>query len=213
MSVDVKTDQPTTEAILTSTTLLLKLVGGYKDDGVSIGLAVSHAGVTKSVGGSTGAYSKTYKLKLGLLAVNQPKPAIQVPEELLRHTAWFDRENQSDLDPVELRRLEDNWVGPLRSRAPELAAAIQSRSCPIHVTGYASVTGHNEAYNRELSANRVISVENALKSLFDSKDIMFVPTALGQSAAKQKGPSPQEKRVDITIPREYAERAIAAGRK
>jgi hypothetical protein len=204
VSVDLKTDQPSSEAMLTSTTLLIKLVGGFTDEGIAV--SVGH--LSSNLGGQTGVYSKTYKLKLGLLAVNQPAAAIQVPEELLKHTVWFDRENQSDLDPVELRRLEDNWVGPLRARAPDLAKAIAGRNCPVYLIGYASVTGRSEAYNRELSANRVFSVENALKSVFSSHDIYIVPEALGQSAAKQKGPSPQEKRVDILIRPDYAEEGI-----
>jgi hypothetical protein len=40
--------------------------------------------------------------------------------------------------------------------------------------------------------------------------IDYFPNHLGQSAAKQKGPSPQEKRVDIMIPRHHAEQAIRA---
>lgn len=71
-------------------------------------------------------------------------------------------------------------------------------------------SGRKEAYNRGLSAERVFSVENALKAFFGSKDIMFLPTALGQPAAKMKGPSLQEKRGDIMIPRHYAEQAIRA---
>jgi hypothetical protein len=204
VAVDVKTDQPTAEAMLTSMTLLLKLVGGFTSEGITVGLVP----VSVGSGGSAGVYSKTYKMKLGVLATGKPKPAIQLPDDLLKHTVWFDRENQPDLDAGELRRLEDKWVDPLLSRAPDLAATIKNGSCPVYLDGYASVTGRTDQYNLGLSVDRIYSVENALKSLFGSKEIKFVPQGHGRAEAKQRGPSPQEKRVEISIARYWAEQAL-----
>ena len=208
VAVDLKPDQPTAETMLTQTTLLLKLVGGFTDQGIGVGVGPVQVGM----GGDAGVYSKTYKFNLGLLATGKPKPAIQLPEDLLKHTVWFDSENQPQLNAGELRRLEDKWVDPLLSRAPDLAATIKDGSCPLYLDGYASVTGRSDKYNLELSVDRIFSVENALKSLFSSKDIKFVPNGHGRANAAQKGPSPQEKRVEILIARHWAERAIEAAR-
>lgn len=185
---------------MNSVTLILQLVGGFTDDGITVGVGPFSGGV----GGSSGTYKVDYEFSIPYLVFGQPQEAVVLPEDLLSHDVWFEKEDQSQIGVDELRRLEDKWSDPLRSRAPELAAAIQAGTCPLILTGHASVTGRSKDYNLELSAKRITSVADAIKITFKSNKIAYVANPKGQMAATQGGPAAQERRVEIVIVRDSA---------
>jgi hypothetical protein len=195
--VDINVYQPSLVADVSNTLLDLTLIGGYTDNG----MAVSYRGAGANIGGSHGTYLKTYEFFVSQFAIGRPAQPIQLPEHLLKHDIFFEKEDQPQISVDELRRLEDKWSDPLRKEAPELAAAIQAGTCLLILTGHASVTGRSKEYNLALSAKRITSVADAIKSTFKSNKIAFVEIPKGQMDATQGGPAPQEKRVEIVIGR------------
>ena len=198
--IDANLYQQSLKGDIANTLLDLILTGGYTDDGVSVGFGPFQA----NVGGSTGTYVKTYEFQIAQFATHRPAPPIQLPEHLLSHDVFFEKEDQAQVGVEELRRLEDRWSDPLRKEAPELAAAIEAGNCPLTLTGHASVTGRSKEYNRSLSERRITSVADAIKTTFKSKKIAYVPVPKGQIMATQRGPAAQERRVEILINRDKA---------
>jgi hypothetical protein len=220
IAVDLATDQTSHETGSTYVSLLVRLKGGYTNDGFTIGWK----GLGATLGKASGSYVEDYELKLNILVTGkpnkQPEPFI-LPDELRRMTVYFDEpikpgkipgEDQPNLSLTELHRLEDTWTRPLQTRAPELYDVIKSGDCPLTLTGYASDTG-NVQHDFEISKKRITSVAEALKDLIESKRLNIKPVPLGHSAKKVHGPAQQEKRVVISIDPQIAEQKIAAKRK
>lgn len=172
--------------------------------GVSVGLQRGPVSVSGDTGGSTSSRSLNYDFQVNLSVIGRPnvvatpKP-LEVPEDLLSHNVYFDKENDKDLNPEELRRLEDKWHDPLRRQSPKLYNAIKSGKCQVWLSGYASTTG-KEANNKNLSKDRITSVEEALKTdLFKSKNVKVVRLPQGEKSSTQKGAVARERRVEIQI--------------
>lgn len=172
--------------------------------GVSVGWNSGPGSVSKDVGGSTASRSLNYEFLVNLSVIGRPNVVaaprpLEVPEDLLTHNVYFDKENDKDLSPDELRRLEDKWHDPLFRQSPKLYNAIKSGKCQIWLSGYASTTG-KEANNKNLSKDRITSVEEALKTdLFKSKNVKFVRLPQGDKSSTQKGAVARERRVEIQI--------------
>ncbi len=228
VAVQLQPDQSAHEVGPTYVSLLVRLVGGNSDDGVQVGVQVEGVGVNTTVGKDADSNTEDFELKVILHVRGKPeapaKPAdpIVIPDDLLRHIVYFDEqmgagkrpgEDSSDLSATELRRLDDNWVRPLKSRAPELYAVIKNGNCPITLVGFASNTA-TETYDLNLSQRRITSVEEAMTDDFDgSPHLKFSVLPVGHSFATQDGAVPREKRVEINIDKQAAQRAIEAGRK
>ncbi|MDG4555417.1 MAG: hypothetical protein P9E24_14410 [Candidatus Competibacter sp.] len=157
------------------------------------------------IGGSPSeSGSVSYELKAFLSVVGRPKTEsapkpLEVPEDLLTHNVYFEEENQKHLSHLESRRLEDQWTKPLFRQSPKLYNAIKSGKCQIWLSGYTSTTG-KEANNKNLSKDRITSVEEALKTdLFKSKNVKFVRLPQGEKSSTQKGAVARERRVEIQI--------------
>ncbi|MDG4595343.1 MAG: hypothetical protein P9F75_06570 [Candidatus Contendobacter sp.] len=190
---------------------------GFKGSFIAIdtNVAISQSGgggvtfnigpVSTDVGGSSPeSRSFNYELLVYLSVIGRPNVVatprpLEVPEDLLTHSVYFEAENQKDLSAEELRRLEDKWHDPLFRQSPKLYNAIKSGKCQIWLSGYASTTG-KEANNKNLSKDRITSVEEALKTdLFKSKNIKFVRLPQGDKSSTQKGAIARERRVEIQI--------------
>jgi hypothetical protein len=207
--VAIDTFQPPVEADWNSVTLVLRLTAGMSDEGITIGVGP----VSGNVGGSSGIRKMDYEFRLNYLVTDRPEEPVPLPEDLLSQDVWFEKEDQEQISVDELRRLEKEWSDPLRSRAPELAAAIHGGTVRIKLTGHASATGKSKDYNRALSRKRITSVADAIKTTFKSQKINYDPLPLGQDVATQKGPAPQERRVEIEIDREGAKAALSSAQR
>lgn len=157
------------------------------------------------VGGSPSeSRSVNYELQAFLSVIGRPNVVVtprplEVPEDLLSHNVYFDKENDKDLSSDELRRLEDKWHDPLFRQSTKLYNAIKSGKCQIWLSGYASTTG-KEATNKNLTKDRITSVEEALKTdLFKSKNVKVVRLPQGEKSSTQKGAVARERRVEIQI--------------
>lgn len=172
--------------------------------GITIGGGYGPASVSKEAGGSTASRSVNYEFQVNLSVIGRPNVVaaprpLEVPEDLLTHNVYFEIENQKDLSADELRRLEDKWHDPLFRQSSKLYNAIKSGKCQIWLSGYASTTG-KEANNKNLSKDRITSVEEALKTdLFKSKNVKFVRLPQGDKSSTQKGAVARERRVEIQI--------------
>lgn len=183
--------------------------------GVTFGLGTGPVSVSTDVGGSSPeARSINYELLVYLSVIGRPNVVaaprpLEVPEDLLTHNVYFESENQKDLSPDELRRLEDKWHDPLFRQSSKLYNAIKSGKCQVWLSGYASTTG-KEANNKNLSKDRITSVEEALKTdLFKSKNVKFVRLPQGDKGSTQKGAVARERRVEIEIKKHEAIMAMA----
>ncbi|HRD68021.1 MAG TPA: hypothetical protein PKY50_17930 [Candidatus Competibacter sp.] len=164
---------------------------------------------TEIISASSSSRSTNYEFKVNLSVIGRPNVVVaprplEVPEDLLTHNVYFEIENQKDLSAEELRRLEDKWHDPLFRQSPKLYNAIKSGKCQIWLSGYASTTG-KEAHNKNLSKDRITSVEEALKTdLFKSKNVKFVRLPQGEKSSTQKGAVARERRVEIQIQKSEA---------
>ncbi len=179
------------------------------DDGSPIGVGFEFKGVSfateiKAGASSSESRSVNYALQTYLSVIGRPNVVaaprpLEVPEDLLTHNVYFDKENDKDLSPEELRRLEDKWHDPLFRQSTKLYSAIKSGKCQIWLSGYASTTG-KEATNKNLTKDRITSVEEALKTdLFKSKNVKVVRLPQGEKSSTQKGAVARERRVEIQI--------------
>jgi hypothetical protein len=223
-AVDLLTDQNPRENGPTYASLLLRLRGGETDDGITLGVTAGPATIGGAFAKSSASYVEDYELKLNI-NVNgkpgkQPEPII-LPADMLKEVVYFDEpikagntpgEDQPNLSAAELRRLEDTWIRPLQSRAPELYDVIKSGDCPLTLMGYASDTG-NVQYDFAISQKRITSVTEALKNLIGSERLKINRVPLGHYAARQTGAVAREKRVEILIDPQAAQQKIAAKRK
>jgi hypothetical protein len=201
VQVQIQAIEPSIESDSVPVILMLRLAAGDKDDG----LTVSVGPVSGNVLPKANVRTKDYEFKVDFFAVGRPREAIEVPDDLLNHDVWFEDEDQPQMSPAELRRLEEKWSDPLRAyQRGKLAAAIQKGECPITLNGHASVTGRSKMHNHALSLKRINSVGGAIKTTFRSMKIVFVPVPQGQMAATQSGPASQERRVEIVIDRKSA---------
>jgi hypothetical protein len=220
VAVDLAADQNPHETAPTDASLLVRLKGGYGDDGIKIGVK----GVGVSLGKSSGNYGEDYELKLNINVKGkpdkQPEPII-LPPDLLRMIVYFDDpikvgkppgEDQPNLSVAELHRLDDTWIKALQTRAPELYDVIKSGDCPLTLIGYASDTADRQ-YDIKISDKRINSVAEAIKDLIRSEQVTFKPVPRGHDAARQTGVVAREKRVEILIDPQVAQQKIAAKRK
>lgn len=219
VAVDLAADQNPHETAPTDASLLVRLKGGYGDDGIKIGVK----GVGVSLGKSSGSYGEDYELKLNINVKGkpdkQPEPII-LPADLLSEIVYFDDrkpgkppgEDQPNLSAAELRRLGDTWIKALQTRAPELYDVIKSGDCPLTLIGYASNTAGRQ-YDIKISDKRIDSVVEAIKDLFRSKQVTFKRVPRGHDAATQTGAIAREKRVEILIDPQVAQQKIASKRK
>jgi hypothetical protein len=220
MAVDLAADQKPHETAPTDASLLVRLKGGYGDDGAKIGVK----GVGVSLGKSSGNYGEDYKFKLNINVKGkpdkQPEPII-LPADLLTMIVYFDDpikvgkppgEDQPNLSAAELRRLGDTWIKPLQTRAPELYDVIKSGDCSLTLIGYASKTADRQ-YDIKISGKRIDSVAAAIRDGFRSEQVAFKPVPRGHDAARQTGVVANEKRVEILIDPQAAQHKIAAKMK
>jgi hypothetical protein len=224
VAVDLATEQNPRETGPTYASLLVRLKGGYANDGITLGVTVGGVNFGGTFGKSSGSYVEDYELKLNVDVKGKPdKPAepIILPADLLKMIVYFDEpikpgkapgEDQPNLSALELRRLEGTWTKPLQSRAPELYDVIKSGDCPLTLIGHASDTG-NAAYNLKISQKRIDSVTEAIKDLITREGLNIKRLPLGQYGHRQTGAVEREKRVEILIDPQAAQRAIAAKRK
>jgi hypothetical protein len=230
VAVLVQPDQNIHETAPLYVALQIRLTGGYQKDGATVGFTVGsgvQGSIGKSFGKSSSSYLQDFEAKIWLHVRGKPdappKPAdpIVIPPDLLSFDVYFDEqmgagkpqgEEAPYLSATQLSRLEDSWVKPMQRNAPELYAAIRHGKCTLGVSGYASDTGR-EAYDKELSAQRAESLENAIMTQFKSVNIVFERQAYGHDRVWTKGAAPQEKRVEISIDAEQARLAIESSRQ
>jgi hypothetical protein len=210
-------DQNPHEAGPAYVAVVLKLIGGSTDDGVSVGVK----GVDVNIGKSSSSSAEDYRFKTIIQVSGRPEKSEQItlPDELLRHAVYFDEptkpgktpgEDQPNLNANELRRLQE-WRMALQSRAKELYWVIGNGECPIVLTGYASTTGTPQ-YDLEMSKKRIVSVREAIRGEIKNPKIKFSEIPKGHGSATQSGPQAREKRVEIYIDSQAAQRAIAANK-
>jgi len=187
--------------------LLLSLSAGSTNQGISINVYIV------SAPGRTIQSSAQRDISVPYVFVLKdrppaPPPPIALPAHLLSHIVIFEREDQQQVSPPELGRLQDGWVKQLWEKAPELATAISQGFCPINLLGHASTPG-TKGYNKALSGNRITSVASALRTAFpEDQKLMFNFKPNGEAAAAQSGPVANERRVKIEIPAAVATMAI-----
>ncbi|MDI3560223.1 hypothetical protein [Bradyrhizobium sp. Arg816] len=189
---DAELYQPSLKGDLQKTVLLLKLNGGLATDGVT----VSYGPFSAPFGKASKQSLQSYEFIVVQLATEHPdKP---LPGHLLKYIVSFEKEDQSFVSTDQGKELRSQWIAPLQKEAPELADAIKAGKCPMTLTGHASATGRTKVYNAGLSAERITSVAKEIKKHFGDK-IAYVPVPRGQMDTTQRGPSPQEKYVEIEI--------------
>ncbi len=180
---------------------------------LTVGVGINNAKRSGSISteitsASSSSRSTNYEFKVNLSVLGRPKVVtspkpLEVPEYLLSHNVYFEKEDQKDMGTEELRRLED-WVKQIQSQSPKLYNAIKSGRCQIQLSGYTSTTG-KEAHNEKLSINRLKSVNETLKTdIFKSKNLDIDMSPLGEKRATQKGAVTRERRVEIVIPQSEA---------
>jgi hypothetical protein len=222
VQVELNPDQTPRESDVAFVSLQLRLTGGFTDDGFTVNVGYGPVSAGAPVGAIKGRYLQDYEFKATIHIHERPEKSdpVNLPADLLTHIVYFDEpirpgkapgEDQPNLSATELRRLEDAWVKPLQSRAKELYWVISNGKCPIILSGYASTTG-KPRHDDEMSDRRIRSVEEAIKDAFKSDKINIVPIPKGHGSATQRGVVAREKRVEIKIDRQDAERAIAANR-
>lgn len=210
IQIQLGADQSPSESDHTFVSLLVRLLGGYTDEGITVGYGPASIGMMKS----QARVSKDFEFRVECHAKDRPekKQPTNGPLYLLNHPVVFEQENQPQLSAQELRRLADLWAKPLQKEAPELASAIELGLCPITLIGHASTTG-GRTQNLALSAKRITSVMVAIRTNFNNgQRIVFVSVPKGSEAATQRGPIVNEHRVEIRIDPNAAAAAISAVR-
>jgi hypothetical protein len=213
VELQVKQNQSPPEATERTAFVLVRLIGGFSEDGIGVSVGPFSAGGT----GSAQKNSKDYVLKVFCYAGGKPEKAVSVPEALLSHTAPFAKDERY-ISSVQLDRLEDKWLEPLQERAPELYDAIKNGRCTLNLTGYASTTGTNP-YNLKLTEDRIRSVEQALRNNYlridgkSNRGLKIATDPRGKADAAEEGEVPAERRVQIWIRKQDAVDAMSQSNK
>lgn len=204
VAVELIPNQSARESDNAFVSLLIKMKGGYSDEGFSFG--IYGVGVN-GVGASGSSFSYDVPLKALLYAIGRPstEKQIVIPEDLFSFSIRFS-ENERAVSDGHLSRLDD-WINRLKREAPNLTKAIRDGRVLVSLSGYASTTGSNGIDDR-VSRDRVSSIEIEIKRKFESRAIRFVRQAKGHRDAQQKGAVAAERRVDIKIVRAEATRAV-----
>lgn len=150
--------------------VVVKIVVSRADPGVNISAGFLGSGISRNVGAALESVASEASYRIKFDVEKQPKKKPDIPRDLLKRKAYFEKIAEYKVPSASLRTLDD-WIGKIE-KIEELHQVIVAGRLTIYLDGHTSKSG-SKLFNADLAKKRIQSVERELNRRFGSSKVDY----------------------------------------